>query len=123
MHDLIVAMFTILRLIEDSSTDNLKENAIGPYQIRPIFVEDVNRIASTRFVHEDARHERKAQQMIYVYLMHYGARYEGRTGQEADASVLGRIFNGGPFGYTKEATKDYGERCQNLYEQWVEENE
>ena len=123
MHDLIIIMFTVLRLCENSSTDNLAEQAIGPYQIRPIFVEDVNRIAGTDFVHEDARNERVAQQMIYVYLMHYGARYEGRTGNEADAFILGRIFNGGPFGYTKGATLEYGERCQNLYEQWRYENE
>lgn len=124
MHELIVAMFTILRLCENSTVDNLEEQAIGGYQIRPVFVKDVNRIAGTEFTHEDARNDRLAQQMIYIYLKHYGERYRLKTGKEPDARVLGMLHNGGPSGYlnkTKTAL-DYGERCSNLYLQWRLEN-
>ena len=128
MNELLLAMMSILVLAEDSSKDNVKENAIGIYQIRPIFVEDVNRInvlmgGEILYKHEDARNARIAQQMIFVYLTYYGRQYKLDTGKEPDAFVLGRIYNGGPKGYQKDATLDYGYRCENLYEQWLEENE
>lgn len=118
-NELIKAMFTILMLVEDSSMDNVKEQAIGLYQIRPIFVEDVNRIAGTSFKHEDARNARVAQQMIYIYLTYYGKRYEEKTGKVASAEIMGRIFNGGPNGYTKEATVVYGRKCGVLHREWL----
>lgn len=129
MNELLLAMMSILVLAEDSSTDNLKENAIGIYQIRPIFVEDVNRIVKLHggdevYKHEDARNARKAQQMIFVYLKYYGRQYKLAMGKEPDARVLGMIHQGGPKGYlnTSELALEYGERCANLYEQWELEN-
>ena len=128
MNELLLAMMSILVLAENSSVDNKSEEAWGIYQIRPIFVEDVNRIVKLNggdevFKHEDARNARIAQQMIFVYLTHYGRQYKLAMGKEPDAFVLGRIFNGGPKGYQKDATLDYGYRCENLHEQWLEENE
>jgi hypothetical protein len=124
MNEIIKAMFTILMLVEDSSTDNLKEHAIGVYQIRPIFVKDVNLISKHEvFSHEDARNARKAQQMIFIYLTYWGNKYEEKTGYRVDAETLGRIINGGPNGWKKSSTREYGERCKNLYEQWKLENE
>lgn len=127
MNELLLAMMSILVLVEDSSTDNVKEQAIGIYQIRPIFVEDVNRIIKLKggtesYEHEDARNARKAQQMIFVYLTYYGKQYKVATGNDPDAFILGRIFNGGPKGYQKDSTLDYGYRCENLYDQWKLEN-
>lgn len=113
------AMFTILMLAENSTVDNVEEQAIGLYQIRPIFVEDVNRIAATNFKHEDARNARLAQQMIFIYLKYYGEKYSKATGKVATADILGRIFNGGPKGYLKEATLEYGRRCGNFHRQWI----
>ena len=118
---LIRAMFLILKLVENSTIDNVSENAIGVYQIRPIFVEDVNRILGFEsYTHEEARNERLAQQMIFVYLNHYGRMYTDLTGKQPDARVLARIFNGGPKGYLKRATINYGNRAMNI---WEDQNE
>jgi hypothetical protein len=118
---LIKTMFLVLKLTEASPVDNVAENAIGTYQIRPIFVQDVNRILKHEvFTHQDARNERKAKQMIYIYLDYYGSRYKAITGKEPDARILARIFNGGPNGWTKQATVDYGNRAMNI---WRKEND
>ena len=121
MLTLIKTMFVVLKLTENSFVDNLEENAIGRYQIRPIFVQDVNRILKhDRFTHEDARNERKACQMIFIYLEHYGKRYTKLTGKEPDARALAMIFNGGPNGYLKWQAADYGIRALNI---WSDLNE
>lgn len=123
MNELITAMFTILRLVENSPVDNHKEQAIGGYQIRPIYVREVNRILALKkvdktYVHEDARNDRIAQQMIFIYLKFWGDKYEKEMGRKPDASVLGRIHNGGPTGWKKSATLDYGYKCSRLHRQW-----
>jgi hypothetical protein len=103
-------------LVENSSVDNKKEGAIGPYQIREIFVKDVNRISGENFTHEDARNPRKAKQMTFIYLTYYGKKHEERTGKRLTARSLGRLFNGGPMGNYKKCSEDYGNRCQNIYD-------
>jgi len=125
MNELIVAMFTVLRLTEQSTVDNIPEKAIGGYQIRPIYVKDVNRIAGTKFTHEDARDDRKAQRMIAIYLRYYGDRYEELTGLKATAYVLGMIHNGGPNGYRNASKKarDYGRRAAKFYTQMILEED
>ena len=116
MEQLIESMLTILLLCENSHVDNKKENAIGKYQIRPIFVEDVNRIiVGDTYTHEDARSKSKARNMIRIYLVYYGIRYKRITGLEPSVQVYARIFNGGPIGYAKLATKNYGLRAKNFY--------
>jgi hypothetical protein len=123
MNELITAMFTILRLVENSPTDNLKEQAIGGYQIRPIYVREVNRILALKkvdktYVHEDARNDRIAQQMMFIYLKFWGEKYEKAMGRKADAFILGRIHNGGPTGWKKSATLDYGYKCEQMFAEW-----
>lgn len=119
MNEIILALLTILPMVENSSTDNLKENAIGVYQIRPIFVRDVNRISGENFTHDDARNKRKAAQMTFLYLTYYGNKYKERHGKPLTARTLGMMVNGGPFGYLNKsaAAMEYGQRCQNLYDQ------
>jgi hypothetical protein len=75
-----------------------------------------------RYKHEDARDMKKAQEMVKIYLTFWGEKYRASTGRLPDASVLGRIHNGGPFGFTKDATFDYGKKCARLYKQWEFEN-
>jgi len=99
MNHMIMIMLKVLILCENSHTDNISEQAIGQYQIRPIFVQDVNRIAGTSYRHKDARDERLAQAMIFTYLRHYGKAYERNTGKKATPTVLAMIFNRGPQGY------------------------
>jgi hypothetical protein len=117
MKDLIAVMFKILALCENSTVDNVAEGAIGKYQIREIYVRDVNRIAKTSYIHEDARDEKKAKEMIEIYLKHYGRRYIINTNKPLSVKVLAMIYNGGPKGYRNKSEKalDYGERAVKFY--------
>ena len=115
MNEMITQLFTILALLETgSSAVHVNGDAVGKYQIRPIFVRDVNRIAHTLYNHEDAWEERKAQHMIFVYLIHYGGKMAQRTGRFPTVYDLAMMFHKGPFGYTERGC-DYGIRAVNLY--------
>lgn len=67
--------------------------AIGLYQIQPIFVKDVNRIAKTKYTLADRYDPIKSAQMVRIYLSHYG---KGKTILE-----LAAIHNAGPRGAEK----------------------
>lgn len=75
-------------------------SAVGAYQIRPIFLRDINRILGWEKYELDDRWDRqKSRAMARVYLDHYG---RGRTLIE-----MARQYNGGPRGHLKEATKPF----------------
>jgi hypothetical protein len=71
----------------------------GPMQIRPIVVEDVNRFAGTKFKQEDRLTYDGSFAMFCLYVDHYGIN---PTPEEA-----ARIWNGGPSGPKKAATRGY----------------
>ena len=74
--------------------------AVGVLQIHPIMVRDVNRILGKDKYSLDDRYDRdKSIQMCKVYLTHYG--------KDKTTEQLARIWNGGPRGHLKEATKKY----------------
>lgn len=74
--------------------------AVGAYQIRPIFLRDVNRILGCeRYKLPDRFDPAKSRQMARVYLGHYG---KGKTLIE-----MARQYNGGPRGHLKKATTGY----------------
>ena len=73
-------------------------NAVGSFQIHPIYVEDVNRILKhRRYNRNDRYNQTKSREMVTVYLRHYGGTME----------EMARKNNGGPQGHKKEATKAY----------------
>lgn len=84
------------------------------YQLRDVYIEDVNRIAGTTFTRADAENRDKAEYMMAIYWLHYGDLYQRETGKEPDFEVLARIHNGGPDGWRKESTRSYWQRVARV---------
>ena len=86
--------------------------AVGCLQIRAECLSDVNRIAGTQYTPTDRLSPEKSTEMCRLYLTHYGNAYRRRTGEEPNAEILARIWNGGPSGYAKTATARYWEKTR-----------
>jgi len=102
---------------------NVREDAVGILQIRPIFVEDVNRIIGTDFYTlEDRYNIGDSIGMARVYFRYYGRKYEERTGEEPKPEHLARMFNGGYYGlFTHpERTDEYWKKVQKVVESFME---
>ena len=86
------------------------------YQLRQIYVADVNRIRKsiypTRFPYAwaETASPRISEQMMYVYWKHWGSHYEEKTRKPVTYEVLARIHNGGPLGWKKPSTVAYWNR-------------
>lgn len=97
--------------VESGTNDyavNVKENAVGRYQIRPIYVRDVNRISGRNYSLDDRKNPKLALEMVKIYTEHYGRIYEDRTGYPVTDEVIARIHNGGGWrGAVKECTENY----------------
>ena len=78
--------------------------ALGPLQIHRAVVVDVNRFAGTSYRWEGMTNRADARKVCELYLTRYA---KGRSMQDA-----ARIWNGGPTGHTKSATKPYWTRIQ-----------
>jgi len=106
------AFFAALAQVEsggDAAAYNAGEDAAGLYQIRPIYVRDVNRILGREAFSLDDRWDTgRAEEMVRIYLRHYATRK--RLGREPTAEDMARIHNGGPDGWRKRATETYGRR-------------
>lgn len=75
-------------------------NAVGSFQIWPIYVDDCNRILGrNEFTLEDRKSRERSREMARVYLSHYCS--------EVNPEKMARIHNGGPSGHKKESTKAY----------------
>jgi hypothetical protein len=102
--------------VESSTNDyaiNIKEDAVGRYQIRPIYIRDVNRIAGTSYTLYDRYNAQKAREIVQIYTTHYADIYRLRTGKPVTDEVIARIHNGGGYrGALKECTKKYWEKVK-----------
>jgi len=89
--------------------------SIGCMQIQMCVIEDVNRVYKRHnYVAKDRYDKVKSQEICYLYLLHWGNHYENKTGKKATSQVLARIWNGGPNGWKKASTKEYGMKAKNL---------
>lgn len=108
----LVALFNAIAMVESdrgATSDNV-------YQIRDIYIDDVNRICNTQVSYDAKYNVKKSEQMMMLYWQYYGEIYERVTGSPVTYEVLARIHNGGPDGWRKEATKKYWERVKrHLY--------
>lgn len=99
------------------------------YQIRVLYVLDVNRIASaarrsgaewigkkrpvpTWFMLSDRKIPLMSEMMMTVYWEKYGRRYIEKTGEPVTYEVLARIHNGGPDGWRKPSTIRYWQKVK-----------
>jgi len=81
------------------------------YQIRNVYVDDVNRIiGSFVYSYSQIQSRGKSEGMMYVYWNHWGIRYQKKTGKPVTLEVLARIHNGGPIGWKKPETISYWNR-------------
>jgi hypothetical protein len=97
-------------LVESNNQSNAVGDggsAVGAYQIRPIFLHDVNRICGCeRYTLADRLDPAKSRQMARIFLNHYG--------KEKTLLEMARQFNGGPRGHMKDATLAYAQRVADL---------
>ena len=87
-----------------------REDAAGVLQIRPIMVNEVNRILNLnkddRFYTLDDRWDKeKSIEMFYVFVDYYH--------KESSYEEIARCWNGGPKGLQKKQTKRYWKKVQN----------
>ncbi len=99
----------------DPSAFNEQENAIGLYQIRPIYVREVNRILEREeFKHEDAWSPMRSKDMILIHTSHHCKQAHLRTDSVESFLRIARMYarnhNGGSRGHFKIETLDYGNR-------------
>jgi hypothetical protein len=73
--------------------------AFGPLQIHRVVLSDVNRWYGTRYTVEDIKDIAKAKQVARLYI----SKWLDANKDE----IAARIFNGGPRGWEKQATRDY----------------
>ena len=100
---------------------NPRDGAAGVIQIRSIAVKDLNRIArrrglEVRYTLADRYDSAKSREMWRLYLAYYGAYYAKRTGETPTDEVYARIWNGGPSGWAKNATRAYWDRVRAALE-------
>lgn len=86
------------------------------YQLRNIYIDDVNRICSREFLYEDRYNKAHSEDMMAVYWKYYGRRYQEITGKVPTYEVLARIHNGGPDGWRKDCTLGYWARVKRVLE-------
>lgn len=84
--------------------------AFGSLQIHKGVVLDVNRVYGTNYTHQDAFDRSKAVDMFRKYLAIYAV--ERRLGREPTLEDKARIWNGGPNGFRKDATRRYWEKVK-----------
>ncbi len=105
--DDLLRAIAIVESSGDPKAFNKKESAAGLYQIRPIYLKDVNRILGyQRYKLADRYNPEKARDIVTVYLMHYG------YGKGIEA--MARIHNGGPRGWKKKFTLVYWQKIKEV---------
>ena len=94
----------------DDAAVNEREDAHGRYQIRAAALADANRILCTDYTLADCHDPAVAARIVRAYLGHYGSALSAPT-----PTALARIWNGGPNGYKRDATRGYAERFHRAY--------
>lgn len=114
LRDLVDARFlAALAAVESGGDDaavNEREDAHGRYQIRAAALADANRILCTDYTLADCHDPAVAERIVRAYLGHYGAALSAPT-----PTALARIWNGGPRGNLRDATRGYAERFHRAY--------
>jgi len=112
--DILIPLLMIIESGGDPNAVGDKGTSIGILQIRSITVRDVNRIiGKNRYTPANRWDRDKSIAMCRIYLGRYGKKImERRIPTREKLILLGRIWNGGPSGYQKQATRKYGQ-CLN----------
>lgn len=105
--NLVIQLLIAVESGGDRGAFNVKEQAVGVLQIRPIMVQDVNRILllrrdPRRFLDGDRWDPAKSIQMATVYLEHYGT--VKRLGHEPTLQDYALLWCAGPDGPLRRLT-------------------
>lgn len=117
-----VALFLTIPLVTDPEWESilLVESHAGKTstniaQIRPVVVEDLNRIlGEERFSYSDRKCVEKSREMFDLYTIHY-------AGVDASFEEKARVWNGGPRGDKKPATKKYWKKVEATHKELLKE--
>ena len=109
LEDLIEAMVWV-ESKGDPKAFAKREDAAGVLQIRPIMVNEVNRILNIKkddrfYTLDDRWNETKSIEMFYVFVDYYH--------KNSSYEEIARCWNGGPKGLQKKQTKRYWKKVQN----------
>lgn len=69
--------------------------AVGILQMWPVMVEEFNQFSGKSYTHEDAKDPIKAIEMAKVIFDNYRELIKNKTGKDATAEQLARMWNGG----------------------------
>lgn len=94
---------------------HLAYHAVGNYQIRQPYLDDVNKLCRKDVVRawgrlltiNDMKDPAKARWVAMKYLELWGRHYQRQTGKAPTVEVYARIHNGGPFGWKNPSTLHY----------------
>lgn len=93
--------------------------AVGRYQIRQIYLDDVNKREGTTYTLDDCKVDAIARAVIFQYMMHNAAA----AGILGDIPAMCRMHRGGPMGHLKRSTVERGRLASNLVEVYEKESE
>lgn len=114
---LIAALITVESGGNDAAIGD-NGQAVGCLQIHNEVVEDVNRFSShDKYLYSSRLCRKHSIAMLRLYLAHYAT--PERLGREPSLEDLARIWNGGPNGHTKPATKPYWIKVRTAMEDGV----
>lgn len=105
-------LLSALIMVESSGNDWAvgRMGEIGPLQIMPATLRDINRISGRRFTRSDAFHRETAIQMATIYLNHYAT--EKRLGRKPTFRDYALIWHHGPNGWKRTGPDRYWTKVQ-----------
>ena len=89
-----IKILSAIAMIESSGNPNAvneKEQAFGLYQLRQIYIDDVNRVYETDFTHQDAFNVDKAERIVKLYTTYWCKK----RNLPITAENIARFHNGG----------------------------
>lgn len=108
----LIPLFNAIATVE-SNRGATSENV---YQIRRIYVRDVNRIYGLRgdmaYNYGDVNDKAMSEMMMFLYWKHYAYATARNTGRRIDYELLARLHNGGPSLALTHATDGYWNRVK-----------
>jgi len=102
-----------LRITEKDRNKTGAAGEVGDYQIKKIYVDDVNRILGRKeFTYGDRLDLIASRQMVTIYVLYYATGE--RLSRPPTFLDLARLHKGGPDGCWREATVEGAQRVVNL---------
>lgn len=121
--------YSSISWVESTNNPNAvsKDGSVGIVQIRPVMVEEVNRICkmkgiNKRFTLADRRNVQKSKEMFWIYQEFYNPELRWDAISDNDLEILARKWNGGPKGHVKSATKKYWNKVNKRLKKEIEYN-